>query len=636
MKILLLHSDFIEWEPKKKAIKGAEEIEKKVSNVDEVLVVFSSVEKTDEGKERSIIAKTSAEIIKVAKEVKAKNVVIYPYVHLSTNPSSPASALKVLKGVEKDLKEMKLSVYRAPFGYYKRFKISVKGHPMSELSREIVPEDDVKSVKDRKDDVSEAVKKEEKLKSEWFILTPDGEKHPIKISNGRPIGFDFSKHENLEKFAMYEMAKSRKVDKPPPHIALMKRLELVDYEEGSDPGNLRYMPKGRLVKSLLEDYVTREVINYGAMEVETPIMYDYEHPALKSYMNRFPARQYTIETPNKKVFLRFSACFGQFLMTKDANISYRNLPLRMYEMTRYSFRVEQRGELAGLRRLRAFTMPDCHAICKDIEHAKVEMKKRLDLSKGIMSGVGVPVKENLEGGFRVVKSFYDANKDFVKEMVKKVGKPVLLEMWKDQFFYFVFKYELNFVDALNKAAALTTDQIDVENAERYGITYTDSDNAKKTPIILHLSPSGAIERVIYALLERAHMEKSAGKNPTLPLWLSPTQVRLCPISDKFLPMAKKIAEEMSKECIRADVDDRVESVGKKIRDAEMEWIPRIIVIGDKEKESGKLAVRFRESGKVQAMSSKQIINHIKNETEGFPYKQLPLAREITKRPVFVG
>jgi threonyl-tRNA synthetase len=630
MKILLLHSDFIEWEPKEKALKNIADIEKKVSNVKEVLVVFSAVEKTDEGKEKVIIEKTTGEIMKVMKEVKAQNVVVYPYVHLTRTPSSPSTAIAVLEGIEKHLKSEGISVYRAPFGYYKRFTISVKGHPLSELSREVVAEDDAKT------EISKAVEKEKTLVSEWYVLDMEGKLHKLHIEEGKVHGFDFSKHKNLGKFAHYEMAKSRVADKEPPHVRLMRKLELVDYESGSDPGNMRFLPKGRLIKSLLEDYVTRKTIAYGAMEVETPIMYDYEHPALKDYMNRFPARQYTIETPNKRVFLRFAACFGQFLMAKDANISYRNLPMRMYELTRYSFRVEQRGELAGLRRLRAFTMPDCHAFCKDVEQAKEEMLLRLDLAKDVLNGVGVPLDENLEGALRVVKDFYDGNKDFLHKLVKKIGKPVLLEMWSKQFFYFVLKYDLNFVDALDKAAALTTDQIDVENAKRYGITYMDSDNTKKTPIILHLSPSGAIERVMYALLEKADMEAKAGKNPMLPLWLCPTQVRFIPVSDKFLKQTEKIADSVASECIRVDVDDRSESVQKKIRNAELDWTPISIVVGSEELETEKLAVRFRETGKIEKINKEDLIKYIKTKTADKPYKLLSLPKLISKRPIFIG
>ncbi len=626
MKILLLHSDFIEWEPKKKAVKQAEKIEKKVSNVKDVLVVFSAVEKTDEGKENIIIKKTSKEIADVMKEVKAKNVVVYPYVHLSTNPSSPSTALQILKGIESRLKGMKIKVYRAPFGYYKRFQISVKGHPLSELSREITSEEEV----------SKAVEKEKELRSDWYVMDTKGGMHKLRVEKGEVKGFDFSKHENLERFALYEMAKSRKVEGEPPHIPLMKRLELVDYEEGSDPGNFRFLPKGRLIKSLLEDLVTKKTIDYGAMEVETPIMYDCEHPALKDYLNRFPARQYTIETPNKRVFLRFSACFGHFLALHDANISYRNLPLRIYELTRYSFRVEQRGELAGLRRLRSFTMPDCHAFCKDIEETKKELLIRLDLAKDILKGSGIPMKTDLEAALRMVRGFYNKNRGFLKSMVKKIGKPVLIEIWDRQFFYFVFKYDLNFVDWLGKAAALTTDQIDVENAKRYEITYMDKDNKQKYPIILHLSPSGAIERMMYALLEKAHMDSVKEKNPILPLWLCPTQIRFIPVSEKFLKQTEKIAEDISKENVRVDVDDRNESVQKKIRDAEVEWIPFIVVVGKKELKDKKLATRFRETGKVKRLSKTSLVNMVKKGTEGRPFKPLPLPRLVTKRPTFIG
>lgn len=636
MKILLLHSDFIEWEPKKKAVKSAEEIEKKVSSVDEVLVVFSAVEKSDEGKEKTIICKTSDEIEKVAREVKASNIVVYPYVHLSTTPSSPDTALKVLKGVEKDLKVKKFNVYRAPFGYYKRFKISVKGHPLSELSREIVPEGGKVDAKKCEKEVSEALKKEDKLKSEWFILTPDGKKHPIRISNGRLFGFDFSKHRKFEKLARYEMAKSRKMDQEPPHVALMKRLELVDYEPGSDPGNFRYLPKGKLIKSMLEQFTTQMMLDYGALEVETPVMYDYEHPSLKSYINRFPARQYTIETPNKKVFLRFAACFGSFLIAHDANISYRNLPLRMYEMTRYSFRVEQRGELAGLRRLRAFTMPDCHALCANPEQAKKEMLRRFDISKEIQNRIGLRVPHDFEFSIRMVKDFYEKNKDFVHKVVKRMGKPVLVEIWKEKIFYFIFKMEWNFVDALDKASCLTTDQIDVENSERYGIKFTDKDNKKKYPLILHLSPTGSIERVMYALLEKAYMEKQSGKNPILPIWLSPTQVRLCPVNDSLIKYCDKIADKIEKEQIRVDIDDRVESVSKKVRDSEREWIPYTIIVGDREKKSGKLAVRFRETSKVKQMSTMNLIREIKKQVKDMPYRPIPLPRMISSRPIFIG
>lgn len=196
------------------------------------------------------------------------------------------------------------------------------------------------------------------------------------------------------------------------------------------------------------------------------------------------------------------------------------------------------------------------------------------------------------------------------------------------------KYEFNFIDNIDKASALSTDQVDVENAERYGITYIDKNDKKQYPIILHSSPSGAIERVMYALLEKAATDSKAGKNPLLPLWLSPVQVRLCSVNDDYINYCENLMKELEKNEIRVDMDDRVERIQKKIRDAEMEWIPFIVVVGSKEKESGKLAVRTRETGKIENISLEDLINEIKKVTKGFPFKALSIPKYLTKRPKF--
>ena len=121
----------------------------------------------------------------------------------------------------------------------------------------------------KKEEVSEALKAEEKLVSQWYILDVDGKLNPLEVTNGKVTGYDFSKHPNLQKFAQYEMAKQRAYEQEPPHIQLMRKLELVDFEKGSDPGNLRFYPNGRLVKKLLETFVTNKIVEYGGMEVET-------------------------------------------------------------------------------------------------------------------------------------------------------------------------------------------------------------------------------------------------------------------------------------------------------------------------------------------------------------------------------
>src|SRR5438093_3174784 len=593
MRILQLHCDYIEFTPVKREIKSAEEIDPQSKRFEEVLVAFIAVE---EGDNSDVAKKAMVEISDSMKKIGCNKLLLYPYAHLSSKLASPSTALLILKEMETQVKN--LEIYRAPFGWTKSYKIQVKGHPLAENSKTITANGDEEST-------SDALKAESKIQSFWHIMTPDGKMHDISK-------FDFSKHQNLEVLAKYEAAKKRSVDEPPPHVKIMKKLAIADYEPASDAGNMRFFPNGRLIKSLIEQYVTDRVTDYGGMEVETHIMYDSHHPSMESYFNRFPARQQSINSEGKQLFLRFAACFGQFLMAKDFQMSYKNLPVKLYELTRYSFRREQSGELVGLRRLRAFTMPDCHAFCKDMTQAKEEFRKRFDLSTEVINGLGLD-ESDYEMAIRFTEDFYNENKPLIEELVKKIGKPVLVEMWKERFFYFVLKWEFNYVDGLGKASALSTDQIDVENGERYNIEFIDENNKPQNPIILHNSPSGAIERVIYALLEKAAKDQTEGRKPMLPLWLSPTQVRVIPVKPEFLEYCNTLTDEISRSDVRVDVDDRNESIGKSIRDAETEWISYILLFEEKEVSEKTLRIRDRKIETVRNLKMNDFVKEIKKK-----------------------
>ena len=612
MRILQLHCDSIEYTPTKKEIKSAEEIEPKSTRIEEVVVCFIAVEKDDD----SNIAKNAMiEIQETMKKVGCNKLLLYPYAHLSSNLASPGTGLKILKEMQEICTG--IEVTHAPFGWTKAFSIQVKGHPLAESSK-VFSKDSIK------EKTSTALESESKIKSYWYIMTPEGKMEEIEK-------FNFSNHKQLEILAKYESAKTRSSDEMPPHVNLMKKLAIADYEPASDSGNMRFYPNGRLIKSQIEQYVTDKIRNYGGIEVETPIMYDSHHPSMESYFNRFPARQYSIDSEGKHLFLRFAACFGQFLMTKDFQLSYKNLPYKLYELTRYSFRREQSGELVGLRRLRAFTMPDCHAFCKDMPQAIEEFRKRFDLSREVLSGLGIEENE-YEMAIRFTDEFYNQNKELIKQMVSKIGKPVLVEMWKERFFYFVLKWEFNFIDNLGKASALSTDQIDVENGKRYGITYTNENNEQKHPIILHNSPSGAVERVIYALLEKFAKQIKDGKRPQFPLWLAPTQVRLIPLKDEHLEFTTHLADKFIEQNIRVDIDDRNDTIGKRIRDAEKEWISYVLVIGEKEVNSPKLSIRDRATGDIREVSIEDFIKEITDATSGKPISRLNSTLLLSQRP----
>ena len=612
MRVLFIHADYIEFEAKSKAMKDAEEIEKKKERYEECLVAFISVEEGDS----SIGARAVDEIEDVAKKVNADRLVLYPYAHLSNKLASPGEAMEVMRNLEEELTGRGYEVHRAPFGWYKSFVISCKGHPLSELSKEIRGEE--------KEEESEALKAEKRT-TYWYIMDTDGNLHDVEE-------FDYSAYPNLKKFVEYEISGTRSAKEIPPHVKLMQALEIADYEPGSDSGNMRYYPKGKLIKALIEDYVENKVLESGAMQVETPIMYDFNHPSLKSYLNRFPARQYIVLSGKDKYFLRFAACFGQFLMMHDATISYKQLPLKLYELAKYSFRREQKGELSGLRRLRAFTMPDMHTLAANMPQAMEEFKKQYEMAIEVLKDFGLELGY-YEVAIRFTRDFYEENGEFIRELVKLVKRPVLIQMWDERFFYFVLKFEFNFVDALDKAAALSTVQIDVENAQRYDITYYDENGEEKYPYILHCSPSGAVERIIYAMLEKADMDTKRGKKPMLPVWLSPTQVRIVPVKDDFIGCSIQEMDYLTQHGFRVDIDDRDLSVSRKIRDAEKEWIPYIVVIGQKEKEKDILTVRIRGDG-VREMRREELLEILTRETEGKPRRRLPMPVMLSQRPKF--
>ena len=613
MRILQLHCDSIGYEPTKKEIQSAEEVDPKPVSIDEVVVCFTAIEKDDN---EDIAKDAIREVQESMKKIGCSKLLLYPYAHLSSNLASPSTALSLLKIMEDSADGLEVS--RAPFGWTKSYNIKVKGHPLAESSKVITSDS-------RKEHTSTALESESKIKSYWYIMTPEGEM--LEFDK-----FNFSNHKKLEVLAKYESDKKRSTDEPPPHVALMKKLAIADYEHASDQGNMRYFPNGRLIKSQLEQYVTNKVKEYGGYEVETPIMYDSHHPSMESYFNRFPARQYSIDSEGKHLFLRFAACFGQFLMAHDFQMSYKNLPYRLYELTRYSFRREQSGELVGLRRLRAFTMPDCHAFCSDMPQAVEEFRTRFDLSRDVLNGVGIE-PDDYEMAIRFTEEFYNENKDLIGEMVKKIGKPVVIEMWKERFFYFVLKWEFNYIDNSGKASALSTDQIDVENGSRYGIEFVDENNTPKNPIILHNSPTGAIERVMYTLLEKAATDSREGRKPQLPLWLAPIQVRIIPLKDEFLDFSEKLAEKLSSQKIRVDIDDRNDTIGKRIREAEKEWIKYILVIGEREAGSENLSIRERNVSDVKEVSFGEFVTEVHSQTDDKPYSSLNVPLLLSKRPI---
>lgn len=409
-----------------------------------------------------------------------------------------------------------------------------------------------------------------------------------------------------------------------PSIKAMQKLELVDYEPVSDNGHFRFYPKGFLVYELIKAWADEIAEDLNCFKIKTPILYNWEHPAIRAQGESFHERHYLASgsEKDKEFVMRFADDFGLFSMLSDVQMSYRQLPLRIYEFSD-SFRYEQHGELSGLKRLRAFSMPDIHSFCEDIDQGMEEYKNlfknyaNLVLASGIEYGVV----------FRVVADFYEKNKQEICELLSYCGKSAMIEILPERKHYWAMKHEFCSIDAVGGVCQLSTVQLDIEDAERYGIKYRSRNNEEKGCIICH-SSIGSIERWMFSILE----DSLKKEKPCLPIWLSPVQIRLIPVSDQHAEKAEAFYSALVKNKIRVDIDDSENSVSWKIRQAEKNWIPFTIIVGDRDNLDSEFSVRLR-SGKIESFDLAGFLEKISVETKGFPFSRLSY-KYASSYPVF--
>ncbi|MBN1167870.1 MAG: threonine--tRNA ligase [Methanospirillaceae archaeon] len=608
MRLLLIHSDFIEFKATKKT-RMAEDTTALSGSLEEVLVAFCAVESDDADAVEAIIKKTAQEIAQTAQTVLCQKIMVYPYAHLSNDLSSPDVAVTVLKGIEKELSQS-FTVERAPFGWYKSFTISCKGHPLSELSRTITS-DEIQTRSSRPD-----------ITHTFFVLTPDGVRHETS---------DFNNDDAFGALIKKETGIAVPVGGEPIHVELMRSKELVDYEQASDVGHLRWLPRGKLIRDLLADYALSLVLSYGASPVETPVMYDLDDKAIFEHADKFGERQYRFKSGNRTMMLRFAACFGMFSIMRDMHISHNQLPMKMYELSTYSFRHEQKGEVIGLKRLRAFTMPDMHTLCRDMQNALSCFEEQVAIGWQTGQDLGT----DLVGVFRCTDAFYQEHEGWIKNLVCNSGVPLLIETISERVHYWIAKIDLAAIDGQNRPIENPTVQIDVESAKRFDIRY-HLDGEVVYPPILHCSPTGSIERVICAILENTQSQTV----PRLPTWLSPVIVRVIPIAERHAEYAKGIIDRLNRENIRADMDDRDITVGKKVREAGVDWVPYVVVVGDEELSSGELTVTIRSRSDPkkpykEAMTLGELITMVHAGIQGMPYRPLYTPHLLSQKPHYI-
>ena len=617
------------------AKQGAEEIEAAILQIsgfpevirernEEIRKYNKKIEKNEiKGKSRKII-----ELIMDQSMYRVDKVLVYPWAHLSKFLSKEVNAMEVCPKIANILQDRGIESKFSPFGWYKSFKINCLGHELAEMYR----------------DVKLAIKPEEQVKNSKFkVITQSGKEIDIEFDEEHKIlPLKEVKDEDFNLFLKSELG-SRKIDKAvePAHIKVMKEFELVDFDELSDKGNLRWYSKGVIMKNLIKNFIEDRIIDYGAILIDTPIMYTVKNKKLTAQTARFPARSYWVESGKDRFLLRYASDFLLFDLFSQMNLKPQYFPLRVYEYEQYDFRREQEGEVSGLRRLRGFIMPDMHTLCKDTGSSIDEFKKQYKLIKNLEKDLGL--KSYVI--FRVTQEFYGENKDWIIDLIKTEKQPALLELWEDRYYYYVLKLERNVLSAENKSATLATNQIDVESSlefmidndgekrQKYNISFTDSDGQIKHPIILHNSPTGGLERVLWGLIESAIRNKET-LVPGFKTWLSPIQVRIITVSNEQNEYAKRILDILNGESYRCDWDDREETVGKKIRQSEIEWIPYTVILGKKEQDNQTVSIRKRLIGEPigpKKQTSEQtndvklgkLLEMLEDDTRNFPKYKLP-------------
>lgn len=557
MKILTLHCDYLKFKPLKKAIAKPEELsvkQKEEIQVKDPLVVLTAIEKGDNDK---TVKQLVEAVKKTAEEVKAKNIVLYHYAHLSSNLAPPDTAMEYLVEAEKTLSKVNgFNVIRAPFGYYKEFELKVKGHPLSELSKEFHEESLAMSPKQLSEKVKEI--KEEKY-------------DPAKL---------------LREISKTKLDTSKLKDND--HRILGQRLNLFSFSEMA-PGMVFWHSNGWIVYNELVKFWREEHRKAGYEEISTPQILDKKLWQISGHWEKYKENIFLTQYEGRSFAVKPMNCPGGMLIYRNTPKSYKDFPMRVAELGTVH-RQELSGVLAGLFRVIKFTQDDAHIYCLDENQLASEVVKVIELIGKILGKFGF--EYTVELSTRPEKrigsdEMWDKAEKLLENVLK--NKKMKYKINKGDGAFYGPKIDFHIKDSLGRTWQCSTIQADFAMPERFDLTYTSKENKQMRPVMIHRTVLGSLERFIGVLLE--HL------NGNLPVWLSPVQARVLSFTDRNIKACEKLAENLREAGIRVDSDLRSTTISDKVRDAELQKIPYIITIGDKEEESNTLAVRERGMAK---------------------------------------
>ena len=425
----------------------------------------------------------------------------------------------------------------------------------------------------------------------------------------RIYGVTFPKQSELSEYLeMVEEAKKRD------HRKLGKELELFAFSEKVGMGLPMWLPKGTALREKLVSFLQKAQQKMGYEQVVTPHIGHKNLYVTSGHYDKYGADSFQpIKTPQEgeEFFLKPMNCPHHCELYKTKPRSYKDLPVRFAEFGTV-YRYEQSGELLGLTRVRGFTQDDAHLFCRP-DQVKEEFKKVIDLVLYVLGALEfqdytaqISLRDpNNKSKYIGSDAHWALAEAAIIEAAEEKGLSTVVELGEAAF----YGPKLDFMvrDALGRKWQLGTIQVDYNLPERFELEYTGSDNAKHRPVMIHRAPFGSLERFIALLIEHC-----AGN---FPLWLTPEQFIVLPISEKYEEYAKKLLESLNNSDIRGLIDMRDEKIGRKIRDAEMKKIPYMLIIGEKEMSEGMVSVRKHGEGNLGSMSVQEFENQLINETK---------------------
>ncbi len=425
----------------------------------------------------------------------------------------------------------------------------------------------------------------------------------------RIYGVTFPSQKELdEHLVLLEEAKKRD------HRKLGKELELFAFSEKVGMGLPLWLPKGALLRDRLQQFLQKAQLEIGYVPVITPHIGHKNLYITSGHYEKYGKDSFQpIKTPQEgeEFFLKPMNCPHHCEIYKTSPRSYKDLPLRLAEFGTV-YRYEQHGELHGLTRVRGFTQDDAHLFCMP-EQVKDEFKKVIDLVLYVFNSLSfTDYTAQISLRHKTDRAKYIGSEEnwaiaeqAIIEAAAEKGLNTVTEY--DEAAFYGPKLDFMVKDAIGRKWQLGTIQVDYNLPERFDLTYIGEDNQKHRPVMIHRAPFGSMERFVAVLIEHC-----AGK---FPLWLTPTQVKLLPISDKFIPYCEEVLKQLKAADIRAEIDDRNEKIGKKIRDTELDKVPLMLVIGEKEMNENKVAVRRQGLGDIGVRSIDEFIAFVNEEVK---------------------